>query len=226
MNIKVSEINNVINNIIEKNKITFNSIDYKFDERTRNKNFIKLIISLHGIYYKNNTIIHTKFIFKTDVNGKYIKGNNFLYLYDMNCVYKKVEFSNKKDIENKINDILKNNKFGDDIKTISEFLTAPSTFINMYLKKYNILDYSIINITYEPKFKIISCDKTKYDFKVNLNNSYYIDITLTKTDKGVYTIYFKYNDYIYSVTIYNLNNFMKVVGYNIANIINKKIIKI
>jgi hypothetical protein len=51
--------------------------------------YLKLIISLQGLSTEDISIIHTKFIFKTDVNKRHIIENSFIYLYDINCVYHK-----------------------------------------------------------------------------------------------------------------------------------------
>ena len=127
--------------------------------------------STTGLAVQDISIIHTKFIFKADLDKRNIIENSFIYLYDLNCVYHKIEFSNVVDMKKKIEDIIESNSFGQDLQILSDFIEAPSMFLNYYMRRAKITDYSIFDVEYEPKFKTTPCDKTTFDFKININNN-------------------------------------------------------
>ena len=120
---------------------------------------------------ENATIIHTKFIFKVDTGKRHLVENSFIYLYDINCVYHKIEFDNIIDLQEKIEDVVDSNDFGEDIQILSDFIEAPAMFLNYYMKRAKITDYSVFDVEYSPKFKTTPCDQTTFDFKVNINNN-------------------------------------------------------
>ena len=65
------------------------------------------------------------------------------------------------------------------------FIEAPAMFLNYYMKRAGITEYSIFDVEYEPKFKTVSCDKTTFDFKININNNYNIEVSIHKIDKDI-----------------------------------------
>ena len=169
MNIKISEIENMFKEVFNEEKGLVASVETLY-ETPKGEDFLKLVISLHGLNTEDATIIHTKFIFKVDSGKRHLIDNSFIYLYDINCVYHKIEFDNVIDLQEKIEDITQSNDFGEDIQILSDFIEAPAMFLNYYMKRAKITDYSVFEVDYEPKFKTHPCDKTTFDFKININN--------------------------------------------------------
>ena len=93
-----------------------------------------------------------------------------------------MEFSNIIDLEEKVKDVVESNNFGEDIQILSDFIEAPGMFLNYYMKRAKITDYSIFDVEYSPKFKTTPCDKTTFDFKININNNYFIEMSIWKIE--------------------------------------------
>lgn len=228
MKTQIYEIEKVFKEVFESEDGLVSSVDSVY-ELSNDKKFYKLVISIHGLATKDQSIIHTKFIFKSDLDKKYLIDDSFNYLYDINCVYHKIEFSNITDLKTKIMDIIQSDNFGDDIKILSDFIEAPAVFLNYYMKKNGITDYSVFDVEYEPKFKTTPCDKTTFDFKFNINDNYNMELSIHKVDRevvednDVYKFQFKFMDDIdtfESDTIKNLHSF---IGEHIAKVLDKKL---
>jgi hypothetical protein len=199
-------------------------------ELSENEEFYKLVISIHGLSVEDTLIIHTKFIFKVDTDKRNIIDNSFIYLYDINCNYHKVDFRNIVDLKNKIEDILESNDFGEDIQILSDFIEAPAMFLNYYMRRAKITEYSIFDVKYEPKFKTTACDKTTFDFEVDVNNNYKFNISIYKIDRpsddeenDTYRYQFKFMDDMETVEVDSLRNIHFLIGSNIARILDKKL---
>lgn len=229
MDIKIAEIEDVFKEIFNDEKGVVTSIETLYEKPNNNENFLKLIISIQGLSTEENTIIHTKFIFKTDEHKNHLIDKSFLYLYDINCVYHKIDFSSIIDMKKNIEDILESNNFGEDIIILSDFIESPALFLNYYMKRAKIEDYSIFDVEYEPKFKTTPCDKTTFDFKININNNYNIDLSIYKIDAkdeddiDKYRFQFRFMDEIMTEDADDLKNIHYFVGSNIAKILDKKL---
>ena len=92
MKIKIAEIEQVFKDIFDEEGGMVNSVDTVY-EMSPEEDFLKLVISIHGLTLEDTSIIHTKFIFKTDLEKREIIEESFIYLYDINCVYHRIEFS-------------------------------------------------------------------------------------------------------------------------------------
>ena len=204
MNIKISEIENLFKEIFDKEEGKVSTVETVY-ETPDDINFIKLILSLNGLSAENTSIIHTKFIFKVDTNRKNLIENSFIYLYDINCVYHKIDFDNIIDLQEKIEDIIDSGDFGEDIQILSDFIESPGMFLNYYMKRAKITDYSIFDVEYSPKFKTTPCHETTFDFKININNNYFIDLSIWKIEAedkdevDKYKFQFKFMDDIKTV---------------------------
>jgi hypothetical protein len=226
--IKISEIEQVFKDIFKEENGVVNSVDTVY-ESTENGNFLRLVISIHGLSTEDTSIIHTKFIFKVDTNKRHIIEYSFIYLYDINCIYHKIEFDNVIDLKKKIEGIIESKNFGKDLQILSDFIEAPAMFLNYYMKKSKITDYSVFDVKYEPKFKMTPCDKTTFDFKININNKYniYLSIYKINIDKNkesdIYKFQFKFMDDIETYENYTLTNMHYFIGDHIAKIIDKKL---
>lgn len=225
--IKISEIEEAFKEIFNEDVVTLVNIIY--EKPINSDDFLKLVISIHGLSTEDTTIAHTKFIFKTDLDKRNIIEKSFIYLYDMNCIFHKIHFDNILDMKKKIEDIIESNNFGEDILIISDFIEAPAMFLNHYMRRNDITDYSIFDVKYEPKFKHTPCDKTTFDFKININNNYHMELSIRKIENedkdepDSYKFQFKFMDDIETLESATLKNIHYFIGSNIAKILDKKL---
>ena len=228
MNIKIAEIEEAFKEIFDEEKGMVNTVETVY-EMSSEEDFLKLVISVHGLTTEDTSIIHTKFIFKTDLEKRNIIENSFIYLYDINCVYHKIEFSTIIDLKKKIEDIVESKNFGEDLQILSDFIEAPAMFLNYYMKRAKITDYSIFDVEYEPKFKTTPCDKTTFDFKININDNYHMELSVSKIDadekdeKDTYRYQFRFMDEIETVEADTLKNLHYFIGSNIAELLDRKL---
>ena len=226
--IKISEVEQLFRDIFDEEKGVVKSVDTVY-ETPEKGDFLRLVISIHGLSTEDTSIIHTKFIFKVDKDKRYLVEDTFIYLYDINCVYHRIEFNNIVDMKKKIEDIIESKNFGEDLQILSDFIEAPAMFLNYYMRRAKITDYSVFEVEYEPKFKTTPCDKTTFDFKININNNYHIYLSIRKIDKNkeeepdVYKYQFKFMDEIETYEIDTLRNMHFFIGDHIARILDKKL---
>ncbi len=227
-NISISEIEQTFKEVFEEEEGKVSSVEAVY-ELSKKEDYYKLVISIHNLSVEDTLIIHTKFIFKTDLEKKNIIDESFIYLYDINCVYHKVEFKNVIDLKRKIEDIIESNDFGEDLKILSDFIEAPSMFLNYYMKRAKITDYSIFDVIYDPKFKTQPCDKTTFDFEININNNYKINLSISKKERteeedfDTYKFQFKFLDEYKTIENDTLQNIHFIIGSNIAKILDEKL---
>jgi hypothetical protein len=228
MEIKISEIEQTFKEVFDEEQGVVTSVESIY-EMSSDEDFYKLVISIQGLTTEDVAIIHTKFIFKTDLDKRNIIENSFIYLYDINCVYHKVEFNNVIDMRSKIEDIIESNNFGEDLQILSDFIEAPAMFLNYYMRRAKITDYSIFDVEYQPKFKTQPCDNTTFDFKININNNYDMELSIRKVDKDnedeldTYKYQFRFMDEIETVETDTLKNMHFFIGDNIAKMLDKKL---
>lgn len=226
--IKISEIEQVFKDIFQTEEGMVSSVDTVY-ELSSDEKFNKLVISIHGISTEDVMIIHTKFIFKVDLDKKHLIENSFIYLYDINCVYHKMEFDTIIDLSKKIEDIIESRNFGESLLILSDFIEAPAMFLNYYMRRANITEYSIFDVEYEPKFKTTPCDKTTFDFKININNNYHIDLSVRKIDRhdedevDTYKFQFRFMDEIMTYETDTLKNLHYFIGDHVAKILDRKL---
>lgn len=224
---KISELENIFKGLFEKEKGLVKTIETVY-EKSKDDNFYKLVISIHNLRVQDTLIIHTKFIFKTDLDKSNIIEDAFMYLYDINCIYHTKYFSDAFDLKKKIKHIVDANKFGKDIQTLSEFIDTPGVLISHYFRENHIYNYSIGNVIYEPKFKIKPCEETTFDFVINVmntNNEYNISLCISKgkneIDKIEYKFKFKLLEEFETVKVDKLINIHFLIGNKIVEILNK-----
>jgi hypothetical protein len=226
--IKISEIEQTFKDIFEEEEGKVGSVDTVW-EKSENEEYYKLVISIQNLAAEDTLIIHTKFIFKTDLDKRQIEDNSFIYLYDINCIYHKVDFENVIDLKKKLEDIIESNDFGEDLKILSDFIEAPAMFLNYYMKRARITEYSVFDVKYEPKFKTQPCDKTTFDFEIDINNNYKIKLSITKKDReededhDTYKFQFKFLDEYKTVENDTLNNIHYTIGSNLAKLLDEKL---
>lgn len=228
MDIKISEIQEVLKEIFEEEEGVASSVEIIY-ELSPDETFYKMIFSIQGLGTEDVSIIHTKFIFKVDLKKRNIVEESFIYLYDINCVYHKIEFDNVIDLKKKIEDIIESNDFGEDVQILSDFIEAPSMFLNYYMRRAKITDYSVFDVIYSPKFKTTPCDETTFDFKLNINNNYDMELSIRKIDRtdeeelDTYKYQFKFMDEIKTYEADTLKNMHFFIGDHIAKILDKKL---
>jgi hypothetical protein len=226
--ITTKDLETTFKEIFEAERGLVQSIETVF-ELSKDKSFYKLVISIHGLSIEDTLIIHTKFIFKTNLEKNKLIENSFIYLYDINCEYHKVDFRNIIDLRKKIEDIIESNEFGTDLQILSDFIEAPSMFLNYYLKRARITNYSIYDVKYDPKFKTLPCSQITFDFKINVNNAYDISVSIQKKEKEEvddivrYKFRFQFLDKIFNREADTLTNIHFFIGSNIAKTLDKMI---
>jgi hypothetical protein len=227
-NMKISEIEQVFKDVFEEEEGKVSSVESVY-EISKDEKFYKLVISIQNLSTKDTSIIHTKFMFKTDLKKTKIIENDFLYLFDINCVYHKVEFENIVDLKKKIEDIIESNDFGQDIQILSDFIEAPAMFLNYYMRRSKITDYSVFDVEYEPKFKTSPCDQVSFDFKININDNYHFELSIqkkesqSKDEPDIYKFQFKFLDEYKTIENDTLRNIHFTIGSNIAKILDEKL---
>ena len=225
MDTRISEIQEVFKELFEdKDEGMASSVETVYELAT-DDSFYKMVVSIQGLETEDISIIHTKFIFKVDLERKKLIENSFIYLFDINCVYHKMEFDNMIDLKTKI----ESNNFGQDLQILSDFIEAPSMFLNYYLRRAKITDYSVFEVEYQPKFKTTPCDKTTFDFKLNINNNYDMELSISKIDKhneeevDTYKYQFRFMDDIETFETDTLKNMHFFIGDHIAKVLDKKL---
>jgi hypothetical protein len=227
-NIRIQELEQAFKEIFQDVEGKVNSVDTVY-EMSEKEDYYKLVISIHNLSVEETLIIHTKFIFKTDTEKQFVIEPSFLYLYDINCIYHKVDFDNVIDLKTKVEEVIKSNDFGEDIQILSDFIEAPAMFLNYYMKRSKITDYSIFDVEYSPRFKTTPCDKTTFDFKININNNYIIELSISKKqrekdeDYDTYKFRFKFLDEYKTVENDKLNNIHFTIGSNLAKLLDEKL---
>lgn len=229
MKIKISEVEEIFKEVFQEEEGVVTSVETLYEKPKTKDDFLKLVISIHGLSTDDSNIIHTKFIFKTDLEKREIIEKEFIYLYDINCVYHKVEFDNTIDLREKVEGIIDTNNFGEDLIILSDFIEAPAMFLNYYMKRANIEDYSIFDVEYEPRFKTTPCADTTFDFKININNNYNVELSIYKVDReddedvDHYNFQFRFMDEIKTYETEDLKNIHYFIGSNLAKILDKKL---
>jgi hypothetical protein len=143
-----------------------------------------------------------------------------------------MEFTNIIDMKKKFDDIIDSKSFGEDLQILSDFIEAPAMFLNYYMRRDKITDYSIFDVEYEPKFKTTPCDKVTFDFKININNNYHMELSIHKIDRpsddkednvDIYKFQFKFMDEIETFESDTIKNVHFFIGDHIAKILDRKL---
>jgi len=164
------------------------------DVLEKDKNGWNWILSFHNLTTETALIAHTKFIFKLTEDKKELRKKDFLYLKDLNCLYKIVRFDDLESLRDQINEIFTQDIFGKNLLAISQLLVSPEMNINQIFYDKKIEGYSIFNFSYEPKTAIVPCQNFMMEFKFNINNLYDVQLTIRKEKD--FKIIFKYGESI------------------------------
>jgi hypothetical protein len=177
---------------------------------------LNLIISVSKLYTKDQIIIYTKFLFKVDDQKKYLISNDFKYLYELNCQFEEIIFDDLKDLKDKITDIINDDKFGDDLKTLSNFLEKPEHEINQWFYKNDIKDISITGFKYESKIKNTPCKELSFKFTITINDQDKIEITIQKIGINRFKLIFKIFNKSFQIEKNDLD-LIRVIGETIRD---------
>jgi hypothetical protein len=227
-NIRLTEIEEAFKEIFDEEDGKVTSVETVY-ELSDDEKFYKMVVSIHGLSMGDTLIIHTKFIFKADLQKQHLTDNSFIYLYDINCVYHKEDFDSVIDMKKKIEDVIESNNFGQDLQILSDFIEAPAMFINYYLKRSKITDYSVFDVRYNPKFKTVPCSQLTFDFDININNNYDIKLSIQKIDRkdddeyDTYKFYFSFLGESKTFESETLKNVHFFIGSSIAKILEDKL---
>jgi len=213
MNILVGDLVNKVKDVFNSTKVL--SVESVYEKISGTED-LRLVISMNKILYDDVNIIYTKIIFTCDNTKSKITKNNFTYLFDINCEYVRIEFNTLEEFSNKISDIFKENKFGENIKILSKFVKSPSTLINKWFQENKISDISVINVK-EEKISIMPCKSMFFNFIIDLSNNKNVNLTISKEGEKEYIFKFKIFDNIYEDKQTNLKNLIEIIGDNLKN---------
>lgn len=217
MIITIKDIEKSLKDILDDSSVQSSNSTYeKIDDGYR------LIIDIKNLFYDKSNIIYTKMIFYVDDNKIYLLPNKdgdfqFRYLFDINCNYKLHIFENVDNFKNILLDILKNKKFGNNIRILSEFIKSPCTLINNWFSENGVRNISVYDVKLDERYKIIPCKNIFFNFNINLNNQIDINLTLRKEDKSNYIFNFKIYDNTIEEETQNLSTMIQTIGNTIKN---------
>lgn len=209
--ISIQDVYDTIKEIFDKDDVL--STDSVYDSVDGD---LRLIISVSKLYSSDQIVIHTKFLFKVDEQKKYLTSNTFKYLYEINCQFEEVLFDGINDLKNKINELINDDKFGDDIKKLSEFLKKPEHEINQWFYKNNIKDISVTGFKYDPKMKNVPCKELSFKFTMTINDQDETEMTIQKIGINRFKLTFKIFDKNFDIEKSNLN-LIQIIGEFLKN---------
>lgn len=193
---------------------TVQSIDSVYE---KSDNGYRLVIDIKNLFGKKTNVIYTKFIFYTDGDKIYLSENQsgrhtFRYLYDINCNYVIKEFDNEDELKNIIVNIIENNKFGENIKILSNFIKSPGFLINDWFSKNGINNVSVFNVKLDNRYKILPCKSLLFNFDISLNEQMNIDLIIQKERDSDYIYKFRIYDDVITEERQNLSTLIETIG--------------
>ena len=202
----------------ERIKLIFTNAKVKSfkDVLEKDSNGWNWILNFEDLRTETALIVHTKMIFKLDDTQEYLRKLDFLYLKDINCLYKIIKFESLGDLENIIFDIINQDMFGKNLMALSDFLIEPEFNINQYFYKNKIENVSVFTFEYLPKKTIIPCQDLEFNFKFNINNTQDVHLRIKKINKEKYKLIFTYSGKSWFTEQEELTNLNDVVGKFIA----------
>lgn len=212
MDILVGDIVNKIKTVFDDTKVL--SVETVYEKT--NTSDLRLVISMNKILYDDVNIIYTKIILTTDNTKSKLTKNFFTYLFDINCEYVRIDFTDIDDFSKKITTIFKENKFGENIKILSKFIKSPATLINVWFQENKISDLSIVNVKVE-KTDIMPCKSIFFSFSIDLNNNQTVNLMISKEGDAEYIFKFEFLDDAYEEKKINLKSLIETIGNSLKN---------
>jgi hypothetical protein len=192
--------------------VKMRSIETLYEKIDGKSDALKLVFVLHQIDLGKQPIILTKFVFKTDVMKISLIEDSFTYLYDINCQYKQMFFRSEEELTMKLKTIVKKALFGPNVQALSSFMAGPATQINAELKKIRAIEHTVFNVKYDPKIAVLPCESQSFDFVINVNNAYDVEMNLRKIKGNDFTYTFEINKEYIKKDVHNLENIAGVVA--------------
>ena len=212
MVISIKDIEDSIKKVFK--NTTFQSSNSVYE---KTKDGYLLVVDFKNLFFSETNIIFTKFTFNVDKNKMYLLPNDdglhqFKYLYDINCNYQMKVFDSTFDFEKSLSKIIKSNKFGDNIKILSNFIKSPSSLINNWLFENNVRNVSVFNVKLDERYKIIPCKSLFFNFIIDLNGQIDLKLTIQKESNNNYIFTFKIYDTTLVEDSSNLSTMIQVIG--------------
>jgi hypothetical protein len=197
-------------------------------ELSKDKKFYKLVFSIHSLDVEKDdtfvtTILHTKFIFRVDLDKKVLIDNSFWYLKEINCIYSKVDFEDYTDFLENLQEVVVEENFGKDLKSLSDFMAeAPSSSINDFFTTMGSVLFTVTNVSYNPPFKMSPCEETTFDFDIDINSGEYeIRLSLKKNDSNTFTFYYHLSDVVEEIDSDSIEQLAQLIGNHLIVIYDK-----
>jgi hypothetical protein len=190
------------------------STDSVFEHNNDN---LRLIISINKIYSQNEINIFTKLMFDVNDEKNSLISNKFKYLYEINCQFKEISFENLSDFKNKIINIITNNIFGNDLKTLSELIKKPEHIINEWFYKKNIKNLSVTGFKFDPDMKNIPCKELSFNFTMTINQKDDITLNIRKMDVDKFKLTFNIFNKNIIINKNDISNIEVIIGETLKN---------
>lgn len=205
--ITVQDIYNTLKQIfVEDDVLSTDSVYESFDGG------IRLVISISKLYTKDEVVIFTKFLFNVDNNKTYLTSNTFKYLYEINCQFEEESFTDTNDLTTKITDIITQNKFGENLKKLSDFIKKPEHDINEWFYKNKIKDISVTGFKFDPEMKNIPCKNLTFTFTMTVNEQDDVELIIKKLSVGRFKFTFKIFDKSFDIDKPSLTTLIETIG--------------
>lgn len=214
--ITISEIEKVFKEVFDESKVS--SVKTLFDKDDETDS-LKLIITINNLFYKDNNILFTKFIFLIDKTKQKLVKNSFNYLYDINTNFKKVNFNDIEELKIELYKILDGELFGTDIKKLSDLSVHMTSNVNKWLNDNEIDTLSVYNIKYQPLVDNIPSDSLFFRFEINIEDSDLVELNIRKNDENEFKLSFNKGDWFHHITLSDINGTIQAIGETIKNYI-------
>lgn len=212
--VSLLDVENSLKGVFLDTKVSSVSTVYEEDDKTKQ---LKLIMTVNNLFYDKTDILHTKFIFIVDDKKRKLLENKFFYLYDINCNFKEVNFDDTEDLDRKLNKIVNDRDFGEDIKNLSDINITLATDVNNWLKENGVETLSIYTITYSPIVDNIPCESLSFKFDMNIDDERNVELRIKKINDKKYNYTFKEGDWFYDVEITDIKGTVQTIGETIKN---------
>ena len=210
--IGLAEVEKIIKNVFDEAKVSSVKSLYDVDDENGKT---KLIISMNNLFYEQNNILYTKFIFNVDNEHTKLTDNSFTYMYDINCKFKRVKFDSITSLQEKLNTILSQNKFGSDIKKISNANISLATDVNEWLGKNGVSNSSVYSIKYQPLVDNIPCESLFFKFEINIDDTRIITLNVKKNKDHDFKLSFSEGDWFHNVFLDDVDGIVQMIGETI-----------
>ena len=210
--ITIQEIERAIKEVMAGSEIQYS--DSVYEEKD---GILRLIIFFNKLFTEKEVVIYTKLMFNVDENKIYVLPNKsgqyfFKYLYDINCHYEMKIFDDIQDFKSQWDSIIKTNKFGENLKILSEFIKHPAFAIDEWLQKNEVSDVSVTGVKYDPRVKIMPCKSLSFHFVMTINNSEDVELSIKKEGKNDYILTFQINGENIEKESEHLTNLVQIIG--------------